>query len=272
MTINSPAKNADPRPGFGAVFASEWTKLRSVRSTLWALIAAAVLYLLGTIGLIGVTVSSWDDLSQENQMLVARDPAATILGSGFLIAQVATIVLGVLVASSEYTSGSIRTAILAVPRRTPLLLMKAATLAVVVFGVMLVTSLVAFFAGAAMLSSKVPVSIGDPGVFRAVLGTAMYMTLLALFSLAIGFVVRSSAGGITFMLILVLVVSPMVQLIPGRAGDLHSYLPTEAGILMGQATKAPGDLMTPWQGFGVFGLWTAVVLVIALVLLERRDA
>lgn len=259
--------------GLGGVIASEWTKFRSVRSTQWALLCAATLYLLATIGLVGLTVSTWADLDESTRALVAFDPAATILGSGFLVAQVAIMVLGVLVSSSEYTSGAIKSTMLAVPGRTAIVVAKTIVLGAVVFAVMYLCALMAFLAGAAILADKVPVALDDPGVFRAVTGTALYLTLLAVFSVAVGFLVRSTAAGITFMLAMVLVVAPMVQLIPGRAGEVvHSYLPTEAGMLIGQAKQAPADLLTPWQGFGVFSVWTALVLVLAAVLLKRRDA
>jgi ABC-2 type transport system permease protein len=70
-----------------------------------------------------------------------------------------------------------------------------------------------------------------------------------------------------------LVLAPLTQLLPGSFGDhVHAYLPSEAGHLIAQAKQAPNDLLTPWQGYGVFALWTAALLVVAAILLKRRDA
>ena len=91
--------------------------------------------------------------------------------------------------------------------------------------------------------------------------------------LAIGAIVRHVAGAITGIIGFVLVLSPLAQLLPGSLGDhIHAYLPTEAGHLIGKSRQGPDDLLTPWQGFGVFALWTAVLLAVASYLLNRRDA
>jgi ABC-type transport system involved in multi-copper enzyme maturation permease subunit len=97
--------------------------------------------------------------------------------------------------------------------------------------------------------------------------------MLGLFALAIGGIIRHTAGAITGVIAFVLVLSPLTQLIPGSIGKhIHAYLPSEAGQLIGQAHQQSGQLLTPWQGFGVFTLWTAVLLAIAAYLLQRRDA
>jgi len=261
------------KSGFGNLMQSEWTKLTSVRSTAWTLILLAVLYPAFTALFVGLTVSSWDQMTESDRALAFQDPAAVILGSGFLIAQPAICVLGVMAIASEYSTGMIRASLLAVPRRLPLLVAKAVVLALLVFGVSVLAAFASFFIGQAMLSSKIETSLGDPGVFRAVVGTALYLAVLALFSFAIGAIVRRTAAGITSVIIFVLVLAPLVQLLPGKAGEYaHSYLPTEAGILIGQATKLPGDLLSPWQGFGVFCLWTVALFALAAFLLKRRDA
>jgi ABC-2 type transport system permease protein len=97
--------------------------------------------------------------------------------------------------------------------------------------------------------------------------------MLGLFALAVGAIVRHVAGAITGIIGFVLVLAPLAQLLPGSLGDhIHAYLPTEAGHLVAQARQGPNDLLTPWQGFGVFAIWTAVLLAVALYLLNRRDA
>ena len=178
-----------------------------------------------------------------------------------------------MVIASEYSTGMIRASLLAVPRRLPMLAAKSLVFSLLVLIVSLVASFGAFFIGAALIESKAPVSLSDPGVLRAVVGSGLYLAVLGLFALAIGAIVRHMAAGITGVISFVLVLAPVVQLLPGKAGDyIHAYLPTEAGHLIGQARQAPNDLLTPWQGFGVFCLWTAVLLVAAAILLKRRDA
>ena len=261
------------RAGLGALMLSEWTKIRSVRSTVWSLALLLVLFPAFAVLFVSVGVAQWDQASPENRAQIVADPASTILGSGFLISQLAVCVLGVLVIASEYSTGMIRASLMAVPRRLPVLAAKSLVFGLLVLAVSLVAAFTAFFLGAPMLSSKAPVSLGDPGVLRAVLGSGLYLAVLGLFALAIGAIVRHTAGGITGVIGFVLVLAPIVQLLPGQVGKyLHAYMPTEAGHLISQARRAPGDLLSPWQGFGVFCLWTAVLLTVAAVLLKRRDA
>lgn len=276
MTATAARPTATPvtaRSSFGGLLRSEWTKLRSVRSTGWSLGLLALLYPSFTALLVGLTVANWEQTDPSDLALVVSDPTAVILGSGFLISQPAICVLGVMVIASEYSTGMIRASLLAKPRRIPMLAAKGVMLSLVVLAVSLVAAFVSFFIGAAMLSDKVEASLGDPGALRAVIGTALYLAMLSLFSLAIGAIVRRTAAGITSVIMFVLVLAPLVQLLPGAFGEYaHAYLPTEAGILIGQAIQHEGDLLTPWQGFGVFGLWTAALLALAAFLLTRRDA
>jgi ABC-type transport system involved in multi-copper enzyme maturation permease subunit len=142
-----------------------------------------------------------------------------------------------------------------------------------VFVVAEVIAFPTFFMGSAMLHSKIAVSLGDPGVLRAALGVGLYLAVLGLFALAIGGILRHTAGAITGVIAFVLVVAPLTQLIPGSVGKhIHAYLPTEAGHLIAQSVQTKDDLLSPWQGFGVFCLWTAVLLAVAAYLLRRRDA
>jgi ABC-2 type transport system permease protein len=106
-----------------------------------------------------------------------------------------------------------------------------------------------------------------------VIGAGLYLTLLGVFALSIGAIVRHTAAGITGVIAFVLVLAPLAQLLPGSLGKhIHAYLPTEAGHLIAQARQGTDDLLSPWQGFGVFCLWTAVLFAIAVFLLQRRDA
>jgi ABC-2 type transport system permease protein len=272
-TADTAAAPAVRRTGFGQLMLSEWTKIRSVRSTVWSLALLAVLFPGFAALFVGLGVAQWDQTSEQDRAQIIADPAAVILGSGFLGSQLAICVLGVMVIASEYSTGMIRASLLAVPRRLPMLAAKSLVFSLLVLIVSLVAAFGAFFIGAALIESKAPVSLSDPGVLRAVVGSGLYLAVLGLFALAIGAIVRHTAAGITGVIAFVLVLAPVVQLLPGKAGNyIHAYMPTEAGHLIGQARQAPNDLLTPWQGFGVFCLWTAVLLVAAAILLQRRDA
>lgn len=252
---------------------SEWTKIRSLRSSVAALVLLVVVTVGFTALFVGLTVGQWDQLDAVQKVTYQLDPTRLILGAGFQLSQLAVCVLGVLVIANEYSSGTIRASLLAVPHRTPMLMAKAAVFAVVVFVVSEVAAFAAFAVGAPILHSKVSVGIGDPGVLGALIGAGLYGAVLGVFSIAIGAIVRHTAGGIAGIIAFVLVLAPLTQLIPGSIGDhVFAYLPTSAGQLMVNARQGPDDLLTPWQGFGVMCLWTAALMLLANYLLRRRDA
>jgi ABC-2 type transport system permease protein len=113
----------------------------------------------------------------------------------------------------------------------------------------------------------------DPGVLRAVIGAGLYLAVLAVFAVAIGALVRHTAGAITGIVGFVLVLAPLAQLLPGSLGKhIHAYLPSEAGSVIASPRQGVNDLLAPWQGFGVFCLETAVLIGAAAYLLQRRDA
>lgn len=262
-----------PPVEFRSLLASEWTKIRSVRSTMWALVLLFVLTLGFTTLITGLTAAQWSDQSTSDRQSVIDDTVSFILGAGFQLSQLTICVLGVLVIASEYTTGMIRASLLAVPKRIPMLAAKSTVFGMLVFVVGLLVAFPSFFLGAAILHSHAPVSLGDPGVFRAVVGAALYLTVLGLFALAIGALLRQTAAGITGVVGFVLVLAPLAQLLPGSLGKhVHAYLPSEAGQLIARAHQNKDDLLSPWQGFGVFCLWTAVLLLAAGYFLKRRDA
>ncbi|MEU8803401.1 ABC transporter permease subunit [Spirillospora sp. NPDC048819] len=264
---------AHPRPGFGRLLLAEWTKIRTVRSTLWTLMLLVLVSLGFTTLLVGLTMAQWDNMTAADHASVAADPVSFILGSGFFLGQLTVCVLGVLVIASEYSTGMIRASLLAVPRRLPMLWAKALVFAAVVLVVGLAVSFTSFFIGAALIGDKMEVSLGGDGVLRAVVGGGLYLAMLGLFALAIGAIVRHTAGAITGVIGFVLVLAPLAMLLPGKIGDyVYSYLPSEAGYLITKAQQGEDDLLTPWQGYGVFALWTFALLALAAFLLKRRDA
>lgn len=279
MTATVSTEQASPinRPSthfrFGRLVLAEWTKLRSVRSTVWSLVLLCVLTLGFTVLFTALTVNQWDKTDATQRARIVADPVSFILGGGFQLSQLTVCVLGVMVMATEYSTGAIRSSLLAVPKRTPMLAAKSVVFALLIFVVGELVAFPTFFLGAAIVHSKAPVALGDPGVLRAVIGAGLYLAVLGLFALAIGALVRHTAGGITGVIGFVLVLSPLAQLLPGSFGKhIHAYLPSEAGQKIASAHQSADDLLSPWQGFGVFCLWTAVLLAVAAWLLNRRDA
>jgi ABC-type transport system involved in multi-copper enzyme maturation permease subunit len=131
----------------------------------------------------------------------------------------------------------------------------------------------AFFVGKLVIAAHVPVSLGDPGILRAVFGAGLYITVLAWFSFAFGLILRHTAGAITAVLGLMLVVSQLTQLLPGSWGQhVNAWMPTNAGRLILEQRADPTELLTAWQGLAVFAGWTALLLLLGVYLLRRRDA
>jgi ABC-2 type transport system permease protein len=253
---------------------AEWTKIRSVRSTVWSLIAFVVVAI-GFSVLVAIVIANvWDKPGNHpNQVTLANDPTSVLFGAGFGFGQLALCVLGVIVIASEYTTGAIRSSLLAVPRRLPMLAAKVIVFAVLELVVSAVTVFVVFFATTAILHSHIDITLGQPGVLRATLGGIAYLVVLGIFAMAIGGLIRHTAGAIATVIGLVLVVPPLIGLIPGTiANHVHGYMPTVAGQLIGQTHQQAADVLSPWQGFGVFCLWTVILLAAAAVLLARRDA
>jgi ABC-2 type transport system permease protein len=260
---------------FRRLLLAEWTKLRSIRSTIWSLVLLVVLSLGFTALFTALTVSAsqWDKADASERARIVADPVGLILGAGFQFSQLTICVLGVLIMAGEYSTGAIRASLLAVPKRTPMLAAKSIVFAAFVFVVAELVAFPCFFIGAAIVHKRAPVAIGDPGVLRAVIGAGLYLAVLGLFALAIGGLLRHTAAGITGVIAFVLVLAPLAQLLPGSIGKhVHAYMPSEAGRLIAAAHQGKDDLLSPWQGFGVFCLWTALLLVACGWLLNRRDA
>lgn len=263
------------RGGFGRVMLAEWTKIRSVKSTAWSLILFVVL----TIGLTALftwlVAANWTGPhSARRDASIVADPVSFIFGAGIGLGQLTICVLGVLVISSEYSSGVIRASLLAVPRRVTVLAAKVTVFALLALVVAEVVAFGSFLAGAAILHSKVAVSLHDPGVLRATAGAGLYLTVLGLFSLGVGALIRHTAGAISTAVGVVFLLPILTGLLPdGWFYDhLNAYLPEQAGARVFAAPSGGGQLLSAWQGLGVLGIWTALALCAAAWLLHRRDA
>ena len=257
---------------FGRLLLAEWTKLRTVRSTVWSFVALVVAVVGFTALFMALTVGQWSTMQPADQAQIRLDPVPQILGSGLFLGQLAVCVLGVLVATSEYSTGMIRSTLLASPNRLRMFGAKALVFTLPVFVVGEVLSFTSYEIGKAILSSKAPTSLSDPYVTRAVVGEGLYLAVLGLFALAIGQIIRHTAGAITTVIALVLVLVPLAGLLPGNLGKhVSAYLPTNAGSQIMQIYPK-NQILTAWQGFGVFAIWTVVLLAIGAYMLVERDA
>jgi ABC-type transport system involved in multi-copper enzyme maturation permease subunit len=253
------------------VLRSEWTKIRSVRSTYWTLFSAAAT----TIGLsaiiCAVYVAQYDKLSVRDK--VNFNAASTSLTGGIL-AQLAIAVLGVLVITSEYGSGMIRATFAAVPQRLTVLAAKATVFTAVIVAVTTSACFAAFFIGQGILSAKdVGVSIAAPDALRTVLGTGLYLAILGLLALGLGTLIRKTAGAITAIVGILFVLPVLSQLLPSSMEAIQRYLPNNAGQAIITGPTPGGDpMLSPWLGLGVFFLYALAALGAAAFTLVHRDA
>ncbi|MHA6761691.1 ABC transporter permease subunit [Streptacidiphilus sp. PAMC 29251] len=253
------------RPPFSALLRSEWTKIRSIRSTVWTVLAFVVVSVGSAILIAHATKAGWASSSPGDRAQAIHDPAGTLFsGAGFGLILIC--VLGSLAVTSEYSTGTIRSSLLAVPRRTPMLVAKATVFTALLLAIGSTTGFVALFVGAKFLPSEMPMNLGTHGVFRETLGFGLYTAMLGLFSLAIGTLIRHTAGALTASVGLLLVVGPLTTALPGHISD---FVPTTAGQLIVQADGT--GMLSPWGGFAVFTLWTAGLLLAATYSLKHRD-
>lgn len=253
------------------VLRSEWTKFRSLRSTVWTLLVAVAL-MVGIGALFSaVTASQWDTASLADRL--SFSPITTSL-NGIVFAQLAIGVLGVLLMSGEYSTGMIRASLTAVPRRLPVLWGKLAVFAGVVLVVSLITSFVSFLVGQALLNGHdLGVSISSPGALRSVLGAALYMTVAGMIGVALGGLMRNTAAGISTFVGAFFVIPPLAGLLPSSISDhLTKYLPSNAGGAVFGDTTGVSDALSPWVGFAVLCGYAVVLIAAAAWRLRRTDA
>lgn len=270
VTTTAPPAAAPGQASFANVLRSEWTKIISVRSTVWTVIAMVVTTIGFGVLICWATEFNWDKADPGQKELF--DPTSTSL-SGLAFGQLAVAVLGVMVISTEYSTGGIRTSLTAVPKRLRLLGAKAVVLAVLSLVVGTVTCFVAFFLGQLLLAqAKIDTSLGQPQVLRAVFGGGLYLAASAMFGLAVGALLRHTAGAITLVVGALLVVPPFTQLLPGSWGDaVERFFTSNAGQQITYVTQQHNTL-SPWGGYAVYCLWWLVILAVAGWLMQRRDA
>ncbi len=272
-TVEPPSTATRPAPPdtngdvtLSRVIRSEWLKFRTLRSS-WIVLLAAVLALL----VLGLVIGY--NTGKHFSGLAPEDAAASGPLQGYYLAQLLMGVLGVLFVTGEYSTGMIRSSLAAVPRRTPVLVAKAVVYGSIALVTMVLATFGAFFGSQLFLSHYGHgSSLSDPGVLRAVVGTGVYLALIGLLGGALGWIVRSTPGGISSLVGVLLVIPVLFQVLPGSwASQVSSYLPSEAGASFTMSVRLP-DTLAPWTGIGVLVLWVAAALVAAAVLLRHRDA
>ncbi|MFH8577377.1 ABC transporter permease [Streptomyces zaomyceticus] len=254
-----------------AVLQSEWTKIRTVSSTVWTLASAFLVTVAMGAGLSALVSSTFDDLNEAEQ--VTFDPTL-ISFSGMVLGQLAMVVFGVLVVGTEYSSGMIRTSLAAVPQRATFLFSKIAVAGGLALLVGLATSFLTFFLGQALLGEH-SASIGDDNVLRAVFGAGLYMGLIALFSMGVAAMLRSSMLSLGILVPFLLLVSNILSAVP-KAKEVARYFPDQAGAKIMQvvpdAMNSEEAPYGPWGGLGIMVLWVAVALLGGYLVLKKRDA
>ncbi len=275
----------------GGILASEWIKIRTVRSTIWCF-GILILLIVG-IGMLIATLTEVGDQSFDAD--TSRSLSVLIGTAGVNVAVLIAAVLGALIITGEYSTGMIRSTFTAVPRRTGAVLAKIVVLTVTTFVATEVGVWLAVLATAPILSGRgVEVQLGHPSVVMPLLGAGVYVALIALLAFAVGAILRSTAGALATVLGLILVAPVVLAILAGLTNaewiaTVNSLLPQNAGAQLYQYApsidvpvpvgpdgqeppRATGVILNGWGGFGVLAAWNAVVLALAFVLVKRRDA
>jgi ABC-2 type transport system permease protein len=271
--VMAPLPAAAGRSGLRGALLSEFTKIRSVRSTYWTLVALLMVSVgLGAV-ICAATASHWNQMAPSDQ--ATFDPTQTSLAGLFYLGQLVIVVLGALALTSEYSTGMIRTSLVAMPRRPVVYAAKALVLGVVALAVTLVASFIAFFLGQALLASTHHnASLSGAGVPRAVVGGALYVTLCGLSAFAVGAILRHTAGAITTVIGVLFVLPILVHVLPHQWYlDVNKWLPSSAGTAISTTVGSPGGgLFSGWGEIIVFAVYVAVLLIVGGTLFRTRDA
>ncbi len=300
----SPLPPATGRAGLAGTLRSEFTKLRSVRSTYWT-IAALFVVSVGIAAIAAAAITS--NIHGNPQNKAGMDATQASLGGFFELGQLVVAVLGALVITSEYSTGMIRTSLTAMPRRGTVYAAKLIVFTTVTLIISVITSFIAFFVGQALMSGSgvaaslfhsvtipananmSPPASGNgppvvtfsgsivitPGdVLTAIIGTALFVTAVALIAFGFGSIIRHTAGAITSAIGLMFVVPIIIQLLPNNwRWDIMRFFPDAAGrvlsVTIGQYNQ---HLWSPWPQFAVTLVWAAVLIGAGGYLFRKRDA
>jgi ABC-type transport system involved in multi-copper enzyme maturation permease subunit len=287
------------RAGLAGAIRSEFTKLRSVRSTYWT-IAALVVVSVGIAAVAGFAIANNIHNNPVNK--AGFDATQASLGAFFELGQLIIAVLGALVITSEYSTGMIRTSLTVMPRRGTIYAAKLVVFTTVTLITSLITSFISFFVGQAALSGSgvtaslfhsvtIPANgvqngppnnvtfsgtdVISPGnVLTAIIGTALFVTVVALIAFGLGSIIRHSAGAIASAIGLMFVLPIIVQLLPDTwRWDSLRFFPDSAGrVLSVSIGQHNPHLWSAWPQFAVTLVYAAVLLGAGAYLFRKRDA
>ncbi|MEU7576282.1 ABC transporter permease [Streptomyces sp. NPDC041068] len=252
------------RYGFANAARMEWVKLRSLRSTFWALLLAVV-------GMVAIGVVTMANTKAPSPDKAAAFDATNNVLAGVAVGQLLIGALGVLVVTGEYASGTIRSTFAAVPDRRLVLSAKAAVYGGVSLALGEAVAFVTFFAGRTALGDGVPrPGIGDAGVLRAVLMAGAYLAMIGLIGIGIGAITRHTASAIAVLVGVTFVLPAVIGGVSGTA--VAKFFPTIIAANSLAVAKPVSGVLSPWAGFALLCLYTAAVLLVGGRLLTRRDA
>jgi len=281
-TFAGAAPTDTPHLTFPRVVHSEWIKLRTLRSTVWTLAVTVIV----------MVAASWafhaspESIAANPNGIAGSAGARSMVLDNFgstiaTIAQLTVAVLGVLAITGEYATGMIRSTLAAVPQRLPALWAKGAVLAVSVFSVSTVAVAISWGVMRPFLGNNgLAPDLGDADTVRCLVGIPLYLTAITLLALAIGALLRNSAGAIATVLGMLLVL-PNLFVIPWEPlQNLSPFMPSSAGlqilkpqgIIDAMSKTATTTVLGPWQGYGALMIWVVVLGTAAALVLRRRDA
>ena len=265
-----PRAGVSVRRRLRATARSEWIKFRSVRSSPATLLATALIVLVGAVLLAVGYRNGWATMSPPEK--ASFDPVYTSL-SGIELAQLPVGALGVMTVTGEYTSGLIRGTFVATPQRAQVLAIKALIFTLAVWAVGTALSFGAFFIGQSLLASPARhVALEDPGVLTAVFGGGLYLTLVGLFGLFIGVLLRRTAAALIALFCFLLILPVVTEMVPGRfSSNLAEFLPGNAGGQIWKLVHGGAYALGPWQGLGVLIGYVAAAAAAGFVVIRRRD-
>src|SRR6516164_8223117 len=261
------------RASVAGTLRSEFTKIRSVRSTYWTLFLLVAAGVAWSIAYCAGEASRWPAMSAQDK--VGFDPAQSSLVGLALLGQLVIVVLGTLSITSEYSTGMIRTSLTVMPRRGAFYGAKAAVFAAVALVVAFLASFASFFIGQALLASThAGATLSQPNVLRAVIDSALYVVLCGLFAFGLGAILRSTAGAMTAAYGFLFLVPQLAKALPSTwYADVVRWLP--GGDVVNAITSTRTSSLSPnmfsaWGEFAVFGAYTMIVLAVGAVLFTRR--
>jgi ABC-2 type transport system permease protein len=258
------------RAGFAGALRSEFTKIRSTRSTYWTLLALIVVC-------IGIgALASAGTAAHPNGISRASFDATQQSLAGLYVGQLVIAALGALTITSEYSTGMIRTSLAVQPRRGVVFAAKAVVFAAVTLVTGLIASFGSFFIGQALLSGpNLSATLGEPNVLRAVIGGALFLTACGMLAYGLGALLRHTAGAISAAIGLLFVLTVLVQFLPQSwQNGVDKWMPALAGSQIWATKVVPGvtHQFPAWGGFAVLAGWAVAAIIAGLVVFRTRDA